>query len=93
MKDSVMNDLEEIAWRKRAIDDAMEALQAFIEHRWSIGSPITWLRGGHLQYGEVLNIFNDRIKVRNDHSGKSYWITLYDVEEALKATTKLRSAA
>jgi hypothetical protein len=89
-----MDDLEELTWRKRNVDDAKEALEAFIQHRWPEGSPVTWLRGGHLQYGEVVHkAYGDRVKVRNDMSGRSYWITLYDLEQALKITTKIRAAA
>lgn len=86
-----MDDIEEIRWRKAAIDDAKEMLSAFVEQRWPVGSPVTWLRAGGLQYGEVLNLHGERLKVRNTYSGSAYWITLYDIEMALKAIAATRS--
>jgi len=82
----MMDDLEELSWRRRAIDDAKEALESFIAHRWPIGSPITWMRGQHLQYGEVVNLCLGSVRVLNHMTNRTYWIDIYWVEEALKAT-------
>ncbi|HEY8751617.1 MAG TPA: hypothetical protein VIM11_26785 [Tepidisphaeraceae bacterium] len=50
-------------------------LNAYIKHRWPIGAAITWKRGEHLQYGEVVDhSYDRRIKVVNLSSSTRYWI-------------------
>lgn len=80
-----MSELKEIHKRKAAIRAAGKELATYIERRWPVGSPVTWDEGGHLQYGEVLYLGRDRLKVRNDYSGRSYWIDIYNIELALKS--------
>lgn len=84
-----MNMLDEIGWRKQAIEDAQEVLWAFVAERWPTGAPITWAHGNHLRHGSVVKTYNNRIKVRSQ-TGKEYWIDLYDVECAFR---KQRDAA
>lgn len=63
---------------EKALDDAIAA--AFPEDK-----AITWKRGrgDGVKYGHVvMHGDGERIKVRNDDTGKDYWITLYDVLNA-----------
>lgn len=90
-----MTDLEQIEFFKRQIADAKEALATFIELRWPVGSPVTWERLGRLQYGEVIALSEDRLQVRNDLTGRKYWIDVFWVTQALKRIERIegRSAA
>lgn len=76
--------LEEIRRLKTAIADAQDTLERYIERRWPVGSPVTWDKHGHLQYGEVIHTGLSRLKVRNGATQRAYWIDIYDVELALE---------
>lgn len=88
-----MNELKEIHRRKAAIADATNELESYIKERWPIGAPISWVKGGGLQYGGVVAISRDRVRVCNAVSGANYWIDIYWVEEALKMEAERRAAA
>lgn len=79
-----MTDLEELKSYRDQIKSAERNLEAFIKRRWPEGSPIIWVKHGHLQYGEVIHSGIGSVRVRNDHTGKSYWVDIYWVEQALE---------
>lgn len=85
-----MNELKELESYRYAVKHAQNNLEAFIQRRWPVGSPITWSRHDHLQYGEVVLLSGERIKVRNEMSGKCYWIDIYWVEEGLRTIDRMK---
>lgn len=49
--------------------------QAFADC-FAVGTPVKWMRGGSMQFGEVTSIGygSDRIKVRNIGTYNEYWL-------------------
>ena len=82
-----MKQLNRIERCKMALQEVREAEKraaiVMLNH-YPVGSDVAWDRGGHTQYGTILVTNNyragDRFKVRNDATGKEYWITFYDIQ-------------
>lgn len=88
-----MSELDEIRWRKAMIEEATEQLEEYIKTRWPVGSPISWVKGGAIQCGDVLDVARGSVRVKNAFSGANYWIDIYWVERALEMTDERVSAA
>lgn len=87
MKQLSRND--RIAMALDEVNAAQLKARAVIHDAYPVGAAIQWDRGGHIQYGTVLNNSafesGDRFRVQNDYTHKSYWITFYDVQCAARA--------
>ena len=57
--------------------DADAQLKKVIGENFPVGTFVKWENGGGLQFGEVLYLPGDRIKVRNHHTNKTYLIHAY----------------
>jgi len=58
-------------------DEAENKLYDEIKNTFPVGASIEWRRRGATQEGEVLNQSHDRVLVRNNRTGKEYWIYVY----------------
>lgn len=70
---------------KDRVRAAERELAEAIAITFPVDKAITWKRGrgDGSKYGHVvMHGDHERIKIRNDDTGKDYWITLYDVLEA-----------
>ena len=54
-----------------------EAVKAY----FSVGVPVEWMLGRHVQHGTAIDASRDCIKVRNDSTGKVFWVNLYRILE------------
>jgi hypothetical protein len=64
-----------LEFKLNEVRQAENNLNAYIKNRWPIGAAITWKRGEHLQYGEVVDhSYDRRVKVVNRASLAKYWI-------------------
>lgn len=69
-----------LEFKLNEIRQAENNLNAYIKNRWPIGAAITWKRGEHLQYGEVVgHSYGRRIKVANTATLAKYWIDCVSV--------------
>lgn len=70
---------------KEALADraaAENALSEVIKAEYPIGSPIAWEMSGDVRLGTVVRHgYGDRINVKNQQSGKTYWIYAYRIIE------------
>lgn len=62
---------------------ASENLHKVLRQEYPINSKVRWVYRQHLRNGTVIeHSFGDRIRVRNDLTGKTLWISAYDVLQA-----------
>jgi hypothetical protein len=58
---------------------AHAALDAESRRTFPVNKAISWNRGGHTQQGFVRHNNGSRVRVENTITGKTYWISLYDM--------------
>lgn len=78
---------ERVSMALQEVDAAEERAAKLMESLYPAGEAISWERGGHIQYGTVLRTSGyrgGRFRVRNDTTGKEYWITFYDMNFAAR---------
>ncbi len=67
----------------KEVEMAEEFAQRIIHEAYPEGSYVNWWRGG-VQYGTITHNSKhrcgDRFRVRNEITGKEYWITFYDIK-------------
>jgi len=64
----------------RKVKAAKKKLSATVAKAFPVGSDIHWEKHGHRQHGTVLNHGETgRLRVQNAHTGKNYWIGMYDI--------------
>lgn len=80
---------DELAYAKSRYRMAIDAL-------YPVGSPVTWIRGGHRSEGTVrMTGYGPRILVHNEKTGREYWIDAYcalETEEAASTPVKEEQA-
>jgi hypothetical protein len=70
--------LEKIRRASAAVDAAKAQLTEVLEQELKIGTSVRWDVGKALDVeGVAVCVAHDRVKVRNDHTGKVYWIYCY----------------
>ncbi|MGY3392969.1 hypothetical protein ACVWW6_005560 [Bradyrhizobium sp. USDA 3311] len=62
---------------------AEQNLHKVLREEYPIGGKVRWVYNGHLRNGTVItHSYGDRIRVRNDLSGATYWISAFWILEA-----------
>lgn len=70
----------ELTLALKARGDANEKIAEILKRKYPPGCSLAWEYNGIPQQGVVVrNGYGDRIKVRNFHSGKEYWIYAYRI--------------
>lgn len=71
--------LETLVVAKIVVHDAETAVSELIRRYWPPGEEVSWKRGRHTQHGTVVYCGSDGLRVTNDVTGKTYWISTYDM--------------
>jgi hypothetical protein len=59
---------------------AQAAYEKTLREEYPIGSGIRWVHNRHSRSGQVIcHGYGNRLQVRNDYTGKTYWIRGHDV--------------
>jgi hypothetical protein len=61
---------------------ASDAIAAAMKSRYGSGARISWNRHGVHTGSVVMLGYEDRVKVRNERTGKEFWIYAHDILES-----------
>lgn len=88
--------LKEIRELRDGIEKAQTRLSTYVAAVFPVGCELNWMYGPHMQEGHVVAPTSgsgyscDRIRVRNNITGKSYIVTVFDVMLALEVVDRRR---
>lgn len=75
--------LDSIDTAYRRVKQANERLALEVATSFPVGSRTTWEKmTGAVCGGEVIDVYGERLKVRNSRTGKEYWIEAYHILKA-----------
>ena len=60
-------------------DEAEVAMVRVLEREYPVGAEVAWCRNGIHRGTVVMHSRGDRIKVKNERSGKELWIYCYSI--------------